>query len=146
MEQLLAEKLPDTLQKNVIACWDFGIGMKETIAYDTSPNRLNGELVNMPTRGMKGHNWSGQEMNWANAQNEYGAIHFHDDDVYDAGWDVDFTLTVPDSWKSGLYAAHVRVGEHEDFMPFVVRAKVEREQFCTGGVSCPNCKLYVVCE
>ena len=123
MEQLLAEKLPDTLQRNVIACWDFGIGMEETTAYDTSPNRLNGQLVNMPTRAMKGHNWSGREMNWSNAQDEYGAIHFHDDDVYDAGWDVDFTLTVPDSWKSGLYAAHVRVGEHEDYMPFVVRAK-----------------------
>ena len=66
--------------------------MKETIAYDTSPNHLNGQLVNMPTRAMKGHNWSGREMNWSNAQDEYGAIHFHDDDVYDAGWDVDFTL------------------------------------------------------
>jgi N,N-dimethylformamidase len=123
MEQLLERNLPGTLQKNIIAHWDFGIGMKETTTYDISPNQLNGELVNMPTRGMKGPNWSGQEMNWANAQHEYGAIHFHDDDVYDAGWNVDFTLMVPDSWKSGLYAAHVQVGEHEDYIPFVVRAK-----------------------
>jgi len=122
MEQLRSRNLPDNLKRNLIAHWDFGLGIKETIVYDTSPNKLNGALVNMPTRGMKGYNWSGKEMNWANASSEYGAIHFHDDDVYDAGWDIDFTLTVPADWKSGLYAAHVQVGEHNDYMPFVVRA------------------------
>ena len=123
MEQLLHRKLPDSLHQKVVASWDFSIDMKGVLACDTSPNRLNGTLVNMPTRAMKGFNWSASEMNWQNSENEYGAIHFHDDDVYDAGWNVDFKLTVPKNWKSGLYAAHVSIGDDDDYIPFVVRAK-----------------------
>ena len=123
LEQVRSRDLSEPLKRNAVACWDFSIGIKGAVVYDSSPNKLNGRLVNMPTRGMKGHNWSGREMNWANAPSEYGAIHFHDDDVYDAGWQVDFSLTIPGDWKSGLYAAHVQVDGHEDFMPFVVRAK-----------------------
>ena len=53
---------------------------------------------------------------------EYGAIHFHDDDIDDARWDVDFTLKIPDNLKSGVYAARLRVdgreeSEFEDFIP-----------------------------
>lgn len=127
LEQVRSRDFSEPLKRKAIAHWDFSIGIKEPVVYDASPNKLNGWLVNMPTRGMKGHNWSGQEMNWANAPSEYGAIHFHDDDVYDAGWQVDFSLTVPSDWKSGLYAAHVQVDGHEDFMPFVVRAKSSRD-------------------
>jgi len=127
LEQVRSRDLSEPLKRKAIAHWDFSIGIKEAVVYDASPNKLNGRLVNMPTRGMKGHNWSGQEMNWANAPSEYGAIHFHDDDVYDAGWQVDFSLIVPSNWRSGLYAAHVQVDGHEDFMPFVVRAKSSRD-------------------
>ena len=41
---------------------------------------------------------------------EYGAIHFHDDDLGDANWDVDFEFTVPEGMRSGVYAARVRAG------------------------------------
>ncbi len=51
----------------------------------------------------------------------YGAIHFHDDDLYDSGWGVDFEFTVPQGLKSGLYAAHIATAHDEDFIPFVVR-------------------------
>ena len=66
------------------------------------PNQLHGQTVNMPARGMKGYNWTGRTMNWQDAPEQYGAIHFHDDDVYDAGWEADFHLTVPANLKSGL--------------------------------------------
>lgn len=49
-------------------------------------------------------------------------MHFHDDSVHDAGWETDFSLTVPASLRSGLYAAHLRCGDDEEFIPFVVRA------------------------
>jgi len=33
---------------------------------------------------------------WRRAPEQYGAIHFHDDDLEDAGWEPDFALTLPD--------------------------------------------------
>jgi N,N-dimethylformamidase len=123
MEQVLAGTLPRTAWRHVIARWDFGRGQTGCTVHDISANRLHGETVNMPARGMKGYNWTGREMSWVHAPSEYGAIHFHDDDVYDAGWEVDFSLTVPEGLKSGLYAAHVKTATNEDYIPFVVRAK-----------------------
>jgi N,N-dimethylformamidase len=68
-----------------------------------------------------GYNWSGREMDFKHAPDQYSAIHFHDDDLDDARWDVDFELTIPDSWKSGVYAARLRAGDEEDHIPFFVR-------------------------
>ena len=81
----------------MIGWWDFSKGISGTCATDMSPNRLHGDIVNLPTRGMRGHNWTGREHSWQHAPEEYGAIHFHDDDLYDAGWQTDFTLTVSES-------------------------------------------------
>ena len=83
-------------------------------------------MINMPCRGMTGFNWTGDEIVYHHKPEEYGAIHFHDDDIDDARWDVDFTYTVPDNLKSGIYAARLRIGgidspETEDYVPFVVR-------------------------
>ena len=50
---------------------------------------------NMPTRGVTGRTWDGTRDAWRHAPDQYGAIHFHDDDLDDAGWDVDFEWTVP---------------------------------------------------
>lgn len=61
------------------------------------------------------------------APEQYGAIHFHDDDLSDCGWEVDFELTVPDDTKSALYAARLKAGEEEDYIPFYVRAKRGQE-------------------
>ncbi len=122
MEQLLAGTLRGGLKSSVIARWDFTRDISTETVRDISSNRLDGETVNMPTRAMKGYNWTGRDMCWTKAPSEYGAIHFHDDDIYDSGWDVDFRLTVPETMKSGLYAAHLRTGDDEDYIPFVVRA------------------------
>ena len=59
-------------------------------------------------------------MCWRHAPDEYGAIHFHDDDLYDAGWEVDFTWTVPARQKSGVYAARLRAKDAEEYIPFAV--------------------------
>ena len=70
---------------------------------------------------MIGSNWTGEEMCWRHKPEQYGAIHFHDDDLYDAGWETDSSFTVPADLKSGLYAAHVAIDDDEDYMPFVVK-------------------------
>jgi N,N-dimethylformamidase len=105
---------------NVIGAWDFSEEMASQVALDRSPNRLHGQVVNFPARAMTGWNWTGDTMDWKQDSSQWGAIHFHDDDIYDAGWQSDFALTVPASMKSGIYAAHLRAGEDEEYIPFMV--------------------------
>lgn len=104
------------------ARWDFARDTGSTRILDTGPLALHGRLVNMPSRAMTGSTWTGEEMSWKHAPEQYDAIHFHEDDIYDFGWETDFTFTIPDGMRSGLYAARIRCGEHEDLMPFYVCA------------------------
>ena len=123
MEALKIRPIAARLSNDVVAAWDGSLDITTTTLRDISPNRLDGEVVNMPVRGMTGWNWTGDEMCWRHLPSEYGAIHFHDDDIYDAGWDVDFSLTVPKNLKSGLYAARLRCGDTpdtEDYVPFAI--------------------------
>ena len=121
LEQLYAAVVPDTLLPAVAAAWDFSRDIASVKVSDASPNRLHGEIVNMPARAMKGHNWTGEEMRWTDAPEQYGAIHFHDDDLYDAGWKTDFEWAVPANLKSGVYAVRVYTDADEDFIPFCVK-------------------------
>ncbi len=111
----------------LVAAWDFSKDIPTTRVADTGPNHLHGVTVNLPARGMTGWNWRGVEMGWPNSPDEYGAIHFHDDDLYDAGWDTDFTYKIPEQTRSGLYAARLRGGaqnDQEEYIPFYIRAPV----------------------
>lgn len=103
-----------------IARWDFSLGMETTVVTDTGAHGAHGELVNSPARAMTGSNWSGRGMCWRHVPDEYGAIHFHDDDLTDCEWETDFTYDVPDDLPSGVYAARLRQGENEDTIPFFV--------------------------
>jgi N,N-dimethylformamidase len=105
----------------LIAAWDFSLDISSRQVTDTSPHRLHGETINQPARAMTGYNWTGRETNFRHAAHEYGAIHFHDDDLDDAGWEVDFSLMVPPGLKSSVYAARFRTEGGEDHVPFVVR-------------------------
>ena len=106
---------------SLVAVWDFSRDMAGDRIVDLSPNGLHGRAVNLPARAMKGHNWSGEFQSWQSAPQEYGAIHFHEDDLYDAGWETDFELTVPADLGSGVYAARLADGEEEEHIPFFVR-------------------------
>jgi N,N-dimethylformamidase len=106
---------------DVIAAWDFSRDVTSQRIVDAGPNVLHGELVNLPARGMKGARWTGEEMCWRHAPAHYAAIHFHDDDLYDCGWQTDFTYTVPADLPSGVYAARLTSGGVEEMIPFFVR-------------------------
>ncbi|MSP83279.1 MAG: N,N-dimethylformamidase [Alphaproteobacteria bacterium] len=118
IERLVREPL--TLTDALVAAWDFGGDMGSSRTVDLSPNALHGTLVNLPTRAVRGYRWTGVEMNWTHAPDHYSAIHFHDDDLYDAGWETDFTLRVPADLPSGSYAAKLTAGDAEDYVPFFV--------------------------
>src|SRR6202022_2590239 len=88
---------------------------------DLGPWRLDGVTVNQPTRAVRGHNWTGATMDWREAPEQYGAIHFHDDDLVDACWEPDFAFTVPADLRSGVYAAKLSADGFEFWVPFFVR-------------------------
>ncbi|MDX8529146.1 N,N-dimethylformamidase [Mesorhizobium sp. MSK_1335] len=114
----------------LIAAWDFSREMTTTCVVDVSGNDRHGELINLPTRAMKGWSWDGSEGNWQHKPGHYGAIHFHDDDLYDCAWDTDFTLKVPEGLKSGVYFAEIVQKAHDliltDRIPFYVRPPRDR--------------------
>ncbi|MBI3301023.1 MAG: LamG domain-containing protein, partial [Deltaproteobacteria bacterium] len=114
---------PTDFAEALVAAWDFAADIPSRKVTDRSSHALHGQTVNMPARAMTGYNWTGQETDFHRAIREYGAIHFHDDDLDDARWEVDFTLTVPTQLKSGVYAARLRAGDGEDYVPFFVRPK-----------------------
>jgi N,N-dimethylformamidase len=113
--------------RRIIAAWDFSDGTRTVRVTDTGPFRRHGRLVNLPARGMKGAHWTGAHQNWQAAPAEYGAIHFHEDDLYDAGWPADIVWTVPEDARSGAYALHLSCGEtdaqamRETYIPFFIR-------------------------
>ncbi len=126
LEAALLRPLPAALRRDLVGAWDFASAIPTTAVLDRGPFGLGGELVNLPARAMKGWSWTGETGRWTDRPEQYGAIHFHEDDLYDAGWAADFELTVPDELASGAYAAHVWCGEaedgsEEDYITFFVR-------------------------
>jgi N,N-dimethylformamidase len=118
---LLATAVVPATTDASVASWDFSRHIPSTRVVDTSGHGHDGETVNLPARAMKGRQWDGSEYNWTHKPEHYGAMHFHDDDLYDCGWDTDFTFDVPENLPSGLYCAHLAQGGAEDWVPFVVR-------------------------
>ena len=120
IERMRNEAVPAGLAPDILCAWDFSRDITSIRISDQSPNHCHGEIVNLPARGMTGWNFSGEEMCWRHARHEYGAIHFHDDDLYDAGWEADFEWTLPARMASGVYAARLRAKGAEEYVPFVV--------------------------
>jgi N,N-dimethylformamidase len=121
------------LSEAIVGAWDFGDGINTLLCKDTGPYLMNATLVNCPTRGMTGYNWSGHNFDWKHAPGEYGAIHFHDDDLDDARWEVDFEWDVPADTKSRFYAAKLTTAEgDEDYIPFWVVPELGKQQSKIG--------------
>ena len=99
---------------------DFSRAIPTQFVEDTGPHSFTGKLVNLPTRAVTGSVWTGDEMCWRHAPADYAAIHFHDDDLGDCGWETDFVFDVPSDLPSGLYAAKLTGGAAVDRIPFIV--------------------------
>lgn len=103
------------------ARWDFSLGIGTTAVHDRGPYQLHGRLLQTPSRAVTGSRWDGTTQRWQDAPHQYAAIHFHRDDLTDAGWQSDVTLTVPADLPSGVYAFRVTAPDGEvDHTPFVV--------------------------
>ena len=126
MRDLCAGHVTDALHRVVAAAWDFALETPTDRVVDVSGNHRDGHTVNLPARAMTGHNWNGDVHDWRAAPEQYGAIHFHDDDVYDARWQTDFTLDLPDDMDSGVYAARLESGGAPEHVVFFVRPALGR--------------------
>ena len=103
---------------SLLAKWNLSRGMKTTrIPGENCPEL---ELINFPTRAVKSSMWDGSEMNWAHKPEHYAAVHFHEDDIYDFGWETDFTFEIPKNMDSGIYLMRIKCEDNEDAIPFFV--------------------------
>jgi N,N-dimethylformamidase len=107
-------------RSTTVAAWDFARGIDTADIVDTGPAQRHGRLINLPTRAVAGSRWTGREHCWRHAPEQYAAIHFHDDDLHDAGWTTGFEFTVPTSLKSGAYAMLLEAEGRRDWLPFYV--------------------------
>jgi N,N-dimethylformamidase beta subunit-like, C-terminal len=121
MARLEPARLPESLAARVVAAWDFSQEMAGERIVDIGRHGLDGRAHNLPARAMTGPGWTGEEQCWRHAPEHYDAIHFHEDDVYDAGWQADFELKIPRTLRSGVYAARLRTEGGDDHVPFFVR-------------------------
>jgi N,N-dimethylformamidase len=109
---------------NILCAWDFAQEMGSDRIVDVGPHGLHGLLINQPTRAVTGSTWSGREMCWRHARDQYGAIHFHDDDIDDCQWPAAFEWTVPEAQASGCYALLLAAGDNTENIPvFIVPPK-----------------------
>jgi hypothetical protein len=108
-----------------LADWDFSIDPNSDLIHDVSGKETHGKLVNAPTRAVKSHDYDYSTVDWTRATSGYGAIHFHQDDLDDAEWATDFTITVPKDVRSGVYAVELTSRTVKDMVPFFVRPTAE---------------------
>ncbi|HEX3689205.1 MAG TPA: N,N-dimethylformamidase beta subunit family domain-containing protein [Solirubrobacteraceae bacterium] len=109
------------------AWWDLTRSLDTSHVCAGAADAPDGRLVNQPTRAVTAHNWDGSCYEWRHAPELYGAVHFHDDDIDDVGWEPTCELEVPEELASGVYALRLRTGAFEDHTPFFVRAAPGRE-------------------
>lgn len=129
-------------QRILLAAWDFSLKMTTQTICDISPCQLHGPIHNAPARAMTGWLWKGQELDWKRRPDLYTAIHFHSTDVYDTGWAVDFTVTLPEDLPSGVYAVRLVPDGDDDaayFCVFAVRPPREHPSGNTIAFLFPTC-------
>ena len=103
-----------------VAAWDFSRRVDTAVAVDVGPHGLDGRFVNLPTRAVKGVHWTGAEQSFRHAPRDYASVHFHEDDLLDAGWPVAATVELPRTLASGLYFIEVAGGAGCDVLPVFV--------------------------
>ena len=103
----------------LVAAWDFGRDMQSAELVETVQG-LGGRTHQHPARAVKGAHWNGSTQRWQDDPGQYAAIHFHEDDLTDAGWQADIEWPVPDL-PSGVYAVRLRAERSEDHAVLFVR-------------------------
>ncbi|MEL6982962.1 MAG: N,N-dimethylformamidase beta subunit family domain-containing protein, partial [Actinomycetota bacterium] len=107
--------------------WDLARHMDSPRMVETSGAERHGRLHQLPTRAVTGPGWNGTVERWTEDPSQWDAVHFHTDDLYDAGWATTAQTVLPGSLPSGIYAFRLEgidgpPGDPEvDRIPFFVR-------------------------
>ena len=101
-----------------IAAWNFEESIQSRVKASIGPDLV---LKNSPTRGVTGQKWNGTEFCWKHEPSHYAAIYFHEDDIYDFGWDATLSLLSSRHAIKGIFYA-VEAEGHYDCIPFFVCA------------------------
>ena len=112
----------------VIGAWDFARDQDTRRVTDASGSGRHGELVNRPARAVTGVRWSADVHDWTRAPEQYGAIHFHDDDLEDCRWPEVAQVTLPADLPTGVYAIELAPadGSAADLVPVIVTPAAPR--------------------
>jgi N,N-dimethylformamidase len=119
---MAAPVVPAELKSSIIADFDFSQKISSTSAINIAQSGADGVVVNLPNRAIRGRFWAGESINWNERPDLYDAITFYADDLYDAEWSKDFTFTIPENLKSGVYATRLTQGDFVEYVTFFVAA------------------------
>lgn len=119
---LASEVVPADLQRSLVTDFDFARKIQSSKVEDISSSKLEGVVVNLPNRAVRGRFWDGSTIKWTEQPDHYDAITFYADDLYDAEWKTDFRYKVPENLESGVYAARLRQGDFVEYISFFVAA------------------------
>jgi N,N-dimethylformamidase len=108
------------MHPELLGAWDFSLRIETDRLVDVSGQNRHGVLKQLPARAVTGAHWR-DGFNWREDPTQYGAVHFHDDDLADAQWLPDIAWSVPKTLRSGVYAVKLTSGGGEDYVPFFVR-------------------------
>ena len=124
MRSLVEALHPDANDPDLLAAWDFSQEIGGDRIVDLSAHRRDGVLKQLPMRAATGANWNGSSMSWTETPSQYGAIHFHEDDLEDCGWQPTCAVKIPEDWRSGFYALELTAdgpeGPVESYVSFFV--------------------------
>jgi N,N-dimethylformamidase len=119
---MAASVVPENLKASLVADFDLSKEISSTKIIDVSSSGMSGVVVNLPNRAVRGRFWAGETINWTERPDLYDAITFYADDIYDAQWSSDFSFTIPDNMKSGVYCARLTQGDFVEYITFFVAA------------------------
>lgn len=122
IDNLSSETVSEELKKDIVADFDFAQDINTDKISDVSPNSLKGVTVNIPNRAVRGRFWNGSTIRWIDDPDQYDAITFYADDLYDAEWSPAFEYIIPDELKSGIYAARLQKEGFTEYISFFVAA------------------------
>ncbi|MEM9565059.1 MAG: N,N-dimethylformamidase beta subunit family domain-containing protein [Actinomycetota bacterium] len=106
--------------------WDLAREQGGPLMVEVGGSERHGRLHQLPARAVTGPGWDGSVQRWTDDPSQWDAVHFHTDDLYDAGWSTTAELTLPGDLPSGIYAFRLQAagkdGDGEiDRIPFFVR-------------------------
>jgi len=108
-----------------LLAWDFSQDMASLHVVETVRGDRSGRIFNGGDRAVTGHSWTGKSDSFIQAPSQYAAIHFHDDDMLEAGWEYDLEFFLPEDLRSGVYLVRLTAGGDVYRYPLFVRGRAQ---------------------